>query len=178
MNPVSSTQVSRIFQKQVYFLISHETKFYHLCHLFSEVLLRLLFLIYTNRYFLRNFLRKMAETKTTKKLPENCSRFRSFVYRLVESKVFGAAILFVILSNTVVLIVNTSEEISVKGGIRLFIVNFCIIFSKNAIYKHCLIYLWQKNYGNGKKWHSGDYLGKITNPVSFFEGLYQGLTNL
>lgn len=76
----------------------------------------------------------MAETKT-KKLPENCSRFRSFVYRLVESKVFGAAILFVILSNTVVLIVNTSEEISVKGGSRIFIVNVCIIFSKNAVYK-------------------------------------------
>ena len=76
----------------------------------------------------------MAETKT-KKLSENCSRFRSFVYRLVESKVFGAAILFVILSNTVVLIVNTSEEISVKGGSRIFIVNVCIIFSKNAVYK-------------------------------------------
>ena len=78
----------------------------------------------------------MAETKTTKKLPENCSRFRSFVYRLVESKLFGAAILFVILSNTVVLIVNTSEEISVKGGIRLFIVNVCIIAHVQGVYFH------------------------------------------
>lgn len=113
----------------------------------------------------------MAETKT-KKLPENCSRFRSFVYRLVESKVFGAAILFVILSNTVVLIVNTSEEISVKGGSRIFIVNVCIIFSKNAVYKRFSM-LMAEHYGNRKKCLSDNYQEKIMNAVSFFKGPHQ-----
>lgn len=47
---------------------------------------------------------------------ENASEFRVFVYELTESKMFGASVLFVILLNTVILVVQTDEEISVKGG--------------------------------------------------------------
>ena len=47
--------------------------------------------------------------------------FHSFVIDIVDSKLFGGAILFIILLNTVILIVQTDEETSVKGGI-LFLV--------------------------------------------------------
>ncbi|XP_066911083.1 cation channel sperm-associated protein 1-like isoform X1 [Clytia hemisphaerica] len=42
--------------------------------------------------------------------------FHSFVIDIVDSKLFGGAILFIILLNTVILIVQTDEETSVKGG--------------------------------------------------------------
>ena len=47
---------------------------------------------------------------------ENASEFRLFVYHLIESKLFGVAILFVILLNTVILITQTNEEVDVKAG--------------------------------------------------------------
>lgn len=47
---------------------------------------------------------------------ENASEFRHFVYELTESKSFGAFILFVILVNTIILLVQTDETISIKGG--------------------------------------------------------------
>eukprot|EP00794_Sanderia_malayensis_P019790 gene19791-21730_t len=55
-------------------------------------------------------------------LPENASEFRIFVYEVTESKPFGGAILFVIILNTVVLVAQTSEEISFKGD---FIIVLC-----------------------------------------------------
>ena len=54
---------------------------------------------------------------------ENASEFRLFVYELTESKSFGAFVLFVILLNTVILLVQTDEAISIKGG-NLFIFSF------------------------------------------------------
>ncbi|XP_057316452.1 cation channel sperm-associated protein 1-like isoform X3 [Hydractinia symbiolongicarpus] len=50
------------------------------------------------------------------KLPDNASKFRIFIFKMIDSKVFGAAILCVILVNTVILIIQTDEEISVRGG--------------------------------------------------------------
>ncbi|XP_028396182.1 cation channel sperm-associated protein 1-like [Dendronephthya gigantea] len=47
---------------------------------------------------------------------ENASEFRLFVYELTESKSFGAFVLFIILLNTVILVVQTDEAISIKGG--------------------------------------------------------------
>lgn len=51
---------------------------------------------------------------------ENASEFRLFVYELTESKMFGGFILFVILLNTVILVVQTDEGISIKGGARFY----------------------------------------------------------
>ena len=39
-----------------------------------------------------------------------------FIYELTESKVFSVSILFVILLNTVILVIQTDEEFSVKAG--------------------------------------------------------------
>ena len=50
------------------------------------------------------------------KLPEDASKLRVFLYKMIDTKLFGATILFIILVNTVVLIIQTDEEISVKLG--------------------------------------------------------------
>ena len=42
--------------------------------------------------------------------------FQKFVIGIVNSKLFGGAILFIILLNTIILIIQTDEETSVKGG--------------------------------------------------------------
>ena len=47
---------------------------------------------------------------------ENASEFRMFIYELTESKIFSGSILFVILLNTVILVIQTDEEFSVKAG--------------------------------------------------------------
>ncbi|XP_074632161.1 cation channel sperm-associated protein 1-like isoform X1 [Acropora palmata] len=47
---------------------------------------------------------------------ENAGEFRMFIYELTESKVFSVSILFVILLNTVILVIQTDEEFSVKAG--------------------------------------------------------------
>jgi hypothetical protein len=47
---------------------------------------------------------------------ENAGEFRLFIYELTESKAFGGAILVVILLNTVILVTQTDEAISVKAG--------------------------------------------------------------
>ena len=51
---------------------------------------------------------------------ENASEFRLFVYELTESKMFGGFVLFVILLNTVILVVQTDEGISIKGGTHFY----------------------------------------------------------
>jgi len=52
--------------------------------------------------------------------------FRKFIEKLVDSKLFGGTILFIILLNTVILIVQTNEEISVKGGMKF--ISLCCYF--------------------------------------------------
>ena len=47
---------------------------------------------------------------------ENAGEFRMFIYELTESKIFSVSILFVILLNTVILIIQTDEAFSVKAG--------------------------------------------------------------
>ena len=39
-----------------------------------------------------------------------------FIYELTESKIFSVSILFVILLNTVILVIQTDEGFSVKAG--------------------------------------------------------------
>lgn len=58
----------------------------------------------------------MTRHHHTPKNLENASEFRLFVYELTESKSFGAFVLFIILLNTVILVVQTDEAISIKGG--------------------------------------------------------------
>jgi hypothetical protein len=60
---------------------------------------------------------------------ENASEFRLFVYELTESKSFGAFVLFIILLNTVILVVQTDEGISIKAGKKgIFGENFKLYF--------------------------------------------------
>ena len=59
---------------------------------------------------------------------ENASEFRLFVYELTESKSFGAFVLFIILLNTVILVVQTDEGISIKAGKKIE-----LIFVKNIV---------------------------------------------
>lgn len=47
---------------------------------------------------------------------ENAGEFRMFIYELTESKIFSVSILFVILLNTVILVIQTDEAFSVKAG--------------------------------------------------------------
>ena len=47
---------------------------------------------------------------------ENAGEFRMFIYELTESKIFSVSILFVILLNTVILVIQTDEGFSVKAG--------------------------------------------------------------
>ena len=47
--------------------------------------------------------------------------FQKFVISIVDSKLFGGAILFIILLNTIILIIQTDEGTSVKGGNSLSI---------------------------------------------------------
>lgn len=42
--------------------------------------------------------------------------FQKFIIGIVDSKLFGGAILCIILLNTIILIVQTDEKTSVKGG--------------------------------------------------------------
>lgn len=58
----------------------------------------------------------MTKHHTLPKTLENAGEFRLFIYELTESKVFGGAILVVILLNTVILVTQTDEAISVKAG--------------------------------------------------------------
>ncbi len=61
----------------------------------------------------------MTRHHHTPKNLENASEFRLFVYELTESKSFGAFVLFIILLNTVILVVQTDEGISIKGGSKI-----------------------------------------------------------
>ena len=47
--------------------------------------------------------------------------FQKFVISIVDNKLFGGTILFIILLNTIILIIQTDEKTSVKGGIVLYI---------------------------------------------------------
>ena len=58
---------------------------------------------------------------------ENASEFRLFVYELTESKSFGAFVLFIILLNTVILVVQTDEAISIKGGNAMIYVHVVVL---------------------------------------------------
>lgn len=58
----------------------------------------------------------MTKHQVLPKNLENAGEFRRFIYELIESKMFGGAILFIILLNTVILVTQTDEEISVKAG--------------------------------------------------------------
>ncbi|XP_031554063.1 cation channel sperm-associated protein 1-like [Actinia tenebrosa] len=58
----------------------------------------------------------MTKHHTLPKTLENAGEFRLFIYELTESKMFGGAILVVILLNTVILVTQTDEAISVKAG--------------------------------------------------------------
>ncbi len=53
---------------------------------------------------------------------ENAGEFRMFIYELTESKIFSVSILFVILLNTVILVIQTDEAFSVKAGRQLALV--------------------------------------------------------
>lgn len=55
---------------------------------------------------------------------ENAGEFRMFIYELTESKIFSVSILFVILLNTVILVIQTDEGFSVKAGRQLALVHF------------------------------------------------------
>ena len=70
-------------------------------------------------------LRKQTQWQTMKrgqnhqhipKTLENAGEFRMFIYELTESKIFSVSILFVILLNTVILVIQTDEAFSVKAG--------------------------------------------------------------
>lgn len=70
-------------------------------------------------------LRKKTQWQTMKrgqnhqhipKTLENAGEFRMFIYELTESKIFSVSILFVILLNTVILVIQTDEAFSVKAG--------------------------------------------------------------
>lgn len=47
---------------------------------------------------------------------ENAGEFRMFIYKLTESRIFSVSILFVILLNTVILVIQTDEAFAVKAG--------------------------------------------------------------
>lgn len=47
---------------------------------------------------------------------ENAGEFRMFIYELTESRIFSVSILFVILLNTVILVIQTDEAFAVKAG--------------------------------------------------------------
>lgn len=47
---------------------------------------------------------------------ENAGEFRMFIYEFTESKIFSGSILFVILLNTAILVVQTDEGVSVRAG--------------------------------------------------------------
>ena len=47
---------------------------------------------------------------------EKAGEFRMFIYELTESKIFSVSILFVILLNTVILVMQTDEGFSIKAG--------------------------------------------------------------
>ena len=47
---------------------------------------------------------------------ENAGEFRMFICELTESKIFSVSILFVILLNTVILVIQTDEAFSVNAG--------------------------------------------------------------
>ena len=51
-----------------------------------------------------------------------------FIYELTESKVFSVSILFVILLNTVILVIQTDEAFSVKAGKQFVLVHFELFF--------------------------------------------------
>ena len=59
---------------------------------------------------------------------ENAGEFRMFIYELTESKIFSVSILFVILLNTVILVIQTDEGFSVKAG-NSALVYFNMFFS-------------------------------------------------
>ena len=70
-------------------------------------------------------LRKKTQWQTMKrgqnhqhipKTLEDAGEFRMFIYELTESKIFSVSILFVILLNTVILVIQTDEAFSVKAG--------------------------------------------------------------
>lgn len=62
---------------------------------------------------------KRAIMKRAQHIPktlENAGEFRMFIYELTESRIFSVSILFVILLNTVILVIQTDEGFSVKAG--------------------------------------------------------------
>ena len=74
---------------------------------------------------------KKAHHQHIPKTLENAGEFRMFIYELTESKIFSVSILFVILLNTVILVIQTDEGFSVKAGncalvyFNMVFINFC-----------------------------------------------------
>lgn len=73
---------------------------------------------------------------------ENAGEFRMFIYELTESKIFSVSILFVILLNTVILVIQTDEGFSVKAGncalvyFNMFFF-FFVFFCRTCMRKSC-----------------------------------------
>ena len=85
----------------------------------------------------------MECTTTRGKLLENASSFHLFVYDMIDSKLFGAAILFIILFNTVILILQTDERLSVEtGNLQLlnsvFVLHYYFALESDAENVHAL----------------------------------------
>ena len=70
---------------------------------------------------------KKAHHQHIPKTLENAGEFRMFIYELTESKIFSVSILFVILLNTVILVIQTDEGFSVKAG-NCALVYFNMVF--------------------------------------------------
>lgn len=74
---------------------------------------------------------KKAHHQHIPKTLENAGEFRMFIYELTESKIFSVSILFVILLNTVILVIQTDEGFSVKAGncalvyFKMVFIHFC-----------------------------------------------------
>ena len=77
--------------------------------------------VYENTAYSSSSSHEINETKGNEEEGEVFHRqgFQKFTISIVDSKLFGGAILFIILLNTIILIIQTDEETSVKGGKHL-----------------------------------------------------------
>lgn len=89
---------------------------------------------------------------------ENAGEFRMFIYELTESKIFSVSILFVILLNTVILVIQTDEAFSVKAGWCSFFqfVPYLVWVIRTSLkfYNTCLA--WENIGGHKRAFNSWD----------------------